>query len=291
MLNLIVAPKCECANAESIAKRVVKFLKAEKIEYSVYFSNSLKDIKNSIDELISFGEQEYVVIGCCSVVNEVVNSFKDLAKIKIGIIPTSRRDDFARFLNLEVNPILAIKNILAKKVSEIDYLLVNNKRVVNNVVIGASVEIFELQSQLNMKNFVTETICENKMQKEYSGTNITIQQKTGKAKSVNVYEFVVANGGYSHGKLISPLSNVKDGLFNVVYTEQTGEKTDFKNLQKFNSGDHIYLEDVVQQWINNLKIGNPENKIKAIVDGRIETFDNLEISIVENGLKLYGVEK
>ena len=83
---------------------------------------------------------------------------------------------------------------------------------------------------------------------------------------------------------------MEDGLFNLVYAEVQGEKTDFKNLQKFNNGSHVYNEDVVQQWINNLKISCPENKIKAVVDGKIESFDNMEISIVENGLKLYGVE-
>lgn len=287
MLNLIVAPTSECSNAENITKKVVKFLKAENVEYSVYFSASIKDIRSSVDELVSFGETEFVIVGCCSIFNEVLNSFKDIAKMKFGFIPTSRNDDFAKFIELETNPISAIKNILNRKVSEMDFLIVNNKKVINNIVIGASVEILELQNQLKLKNIITEKFVEAKVSDEYSGTNLSIQQKNGRAKNLNVYELVVANGGYSKGKYVSPLSNVKDGLFNLIYTEQTGEKTDFKNLQKFTGGTHIYSEDVVQQWINNLKITNADKKIKAIVDGRIETFESLDISIFENGLKIY----
>ena len=287
MLNLIVAPTSECSNAENITKKVVKFLKAENVEYSVYFSASIKDIRSSVDELVSFGETEFVIVGCCSIFNEVLNSFKDIAKMKFGFIPTSRKDDFAKFIELETNPISAIKNILNRKVSEMDFLIVNNKKVINNIVIGASVEILELQNQLKLKNIITEKFVEAKVSDEYTGTNLSIQQKNGRAKNLNVYELVVANGGYSKGKYISPLSNVKDGLFNLIYTEQTGEKTDFKNLQKFTGGTHIYSEDVVQQWINNLKITNADKKIKAIVDGRIETFESLDISIFENGLKIY----
>jgi len=287
MLNLIVAPTSECSNAENITKKVVKFLKAENVEYSVYFSASIKDIKASVDELVSFGETEFVVIGNCLIFNEVLNSFKDIAKMKFGFIPTSHNDDFAKFLELQTNPILAIKNILNKKVSEMDFLIVNNKKVISSIVIGASVEILEYQNQLKLKNIITEKFVEAKVKEQYVGTNLSIQQKNSRAKNLNIYEFVVANGGYSKGKFVSPLSNVKDGLFNLIYTEQTGEKTDFKNLQKFTGGTHIYSEDVVQQWINNLKITNPDKKIKAIVDGRIETFESLDISILENGLKIY----
>ena len=120
MLNLIVAPKKVDAKAESYAKRIVKYLKAEKVEYSVYFSMSLEDITANVNELTMFGETEFVVIGNDVALNQFINSFKDLSKIKLGIVPTSGKDDFARYLELETSPILAIKEILKKKVQEIE---------------------------------------------------------------------------------------------------------------------------------------------------------------------------
>lgn len=55
----------------------------------------------------------------------------------------------------------------------------------------------------------------------------------------------------------------------------------------FNKGDHIYDDDTKQHWMNQLKITNPDKKIKALIDGKIHNFEELNISIIENGLKIY----
>ena len=287
MLNLIVAPKKVDAKAESYAKRIVKYLKAEKVEYSVYFSMSLEDITANVNELTMFGETEFVVIGNDVALNQFINSFKDLNKIKLGIVPTSGKDDFARYLELETSPILAIKEILKKKVQEIDFLLVNDQKVINNVIIGASVEIFEQYSQYSWQSFITEAFAEIKTKSKFSGIELTLQSKNNKARKENVYELVVANGGYSKGKRISPLSNVSDGLFNLIYSNANDKKTNIKAYNAYESGEHIYNENVKQFWLNNIKITNADNKIKALLDGRIFNFEKLEISVIENGLKLY----
>ena len=287
MLNLIVAPKKVDAKAESYAKRIVKYLKAEKVEYSVYFSMLLEDITANVNELTMFGETEFVVIGNDVALNQFINSFKELNKIKLGIVPTSGKDDFARYLELETSPILAIKEILKKKVQEIDFLLVNDQKVINNVLIGASVEIFEQYSQYSWQSFVTEVMAEMKTKSKFSGIELTLQSRNNKARKENVYELVVANGGYSKGKRISPLSNVSDGLFNLIYSNANDKKTNIKAYNAYESGDHIYNENVKQFWLNNIKITNTDNKIKALLDGRIFNFEKLEISVIENGLKLY----
>ena len=287
MLNLIVAPKKIDAKAENYAKRIVKYLKAEKIEYSVYFSSSLDDVTANINELTAFGETEFVVVGGDIVLNQFINSLKDLNKIRLGIVPTHNRDDFSRYLELKTSPILAIKDILKKKVQEIDFLIVNDQRVLNNVIIGASVETYEQYSQFGWKSFITETIAKLKTQNKFAGNELSINSKNSKTKTENVYELIVANGGFSKGKRVSPLSNVSDGLFNLIYTNSNDVKVAKKSLKGYKDGEHIYNENVKQLWLNNIKITNADNKIKALIDGRIFNFDKLEISVIENGLKLY----
>lgn len=287
MLNLIVAPKSLDKKAESYAKRIVKYLKTEKCEYSVYFSLSLDDITANVTELTMLGETDFVVIGGDEILNQFINSFKDLNKIKLGIVPTGDYDDFAKYLGLETSPILAIKQILKKDVESVDILLVNDKKVLNNVIIGASVEIYEQFSQFGWQSFITETFAKLKTQSKFKGVELTISSKNNKAKTENVYELVVANGGYSKGKKVSPLSNVSDGLFNLIYTPSDTDKINNKALKQYEDGDHIYNENINQLWLDNLKITNSNNKIKALLDGRIFNFEKLEIVIVEKGLKIY----
>ena len=287
MLNLIVAPKTLDNKAESYAKRIVKFLKAENQEYSVYFSQSIEDITASVNELTVFGETDFVVVGGDEILNHFINSVKDLNKIKLGIIPTGNNDDFAKYLGLPMSPILAIKQILNKNIEQVDIMLVNDKKALNNVTIGASVEIFEQFKQFGWQSFVTETITKLKTQNKFKGIELSISSKNHKAKTENVYELVVANGGYNKGKKVSPLSNVSDGLFNLVYSNSESKKVNNKTLKDYQDGEHIYKENLNQLWLDNLKITNAENKIKALVDGKIVNFEKLEIVIVEKGLKLY----
>lgn len=287
MLNLIVAPASMDKNAVRYAKRIVKYLKAENCEYSVYFSTNMDDINKNLNELYLLGETEYVVIGGDIVLNQFINGIKDLTKIKLGIVPTGHNDDFANCLGLETSPIQAIKNILDKNVEEIDFLLVNDKKVLNNIIIGSSVEIYEQFSQFKWQTFITEIFAKIKTKNKFTGTNLTITTKNSKAKTENVYELVVANAGYSKGKKVSPLSNVKDGLCNLIYSTSTSAKIDCKIAKSFSTGNHIYNEKVNQLWLNNVKITNEENKIKALIDGRIYNFEKLEINVIEKGLKIY----
>ena len=167
------------------------------------------------------------------------------------------------------------------------FLLVNDQKVINNVIVGASVEIFEQYSQYSWQSFITEVMAEMKTKNKFSGIELTLQSKNGRARKENVYELVVANGGYSKGKYISPLSNVSDGLFNLIYSNANDKKANIKAFNAYESGNHIYNENVKQFWLNNIKITNADNKIKALLDGRIFNFEKLEISVIENGLKLY----
>ena len=265
MLNLIVAPFNQDRLAQTYAKRIVKYLKSVKVEYSTYFSQDENMVKENIEELLSIGESEFVVIGNDKIVSEFLNCVNDLSKIKLGIIPTSEFSDFATYLKLNTNPIKAIKDILTKHIEQFDVLIANDKRVINNIVIGASVE----------KNI------------KFDGLELTLDTKSSKAKTEKIYELVVANAGLNNKKPISPLANVQDGLFNLTFVTSSDEDSNKINLKNFKNGNYIYLQNVQQYWLNNLKITSKNKKIKALVDGEVCEFDSLNISIIENGLKIY----
>ena len=287
MINLIVAPKTHNKKAELFTKKVVKFLKTNNVEYSVYFSLNYTDIADNVKELLSFGETEFVIVGDDIIIHEFLNCIKDISKIKLGIIPTNKNDDFAKYFDLQTDPILAIKRILEKKICEIDLLLVNDMRVINNVSVGASVEIEEFHNQFKLRNLITKEYAKRKVASSFSGIELTFSSKNSKAKTINAYELVVSNSGNRNGKNISPLSNVKDGLLNLVYVESLEEKANMNNLKLFFKGEHIYKEQTKQSWLQDVKITSADKKIKALIDGKIHNLDKLEISIVENGLKLY----
>lgn len=287
MLNIIVAPTNICAKAERITKSVVKFLKQENVEYSVFFSLSIDNVTENVKKLISSGETDFIVVGNDAVLHSVINSVKDISKIKLGIIPTGKHDDFAEYLELNSHPVQAIKDILENNIEQVDYLLVNDMKVLNNVIIGATVETAQAYEQFKLKNFITEKFATMNYGNKFEGVELNLETKAGKRKKETVFELVIANGGLNKGKPVSPLSNVKDGLFNLIYFVDKAKKANRKFSKKIKKGDHIYDEDAKQHWLSALKISNDDKKIKAMVDGKIVNLEELNISLVENGLKLY----
>ncbi len=287
MLNLIVAPKTHNENAEKIAKRIVSFLKTEKIEYAVFFHEKIEDITANVKALVADNESEFVLIGDDPIISTFVNATKDITKIKFGIVPIGGQDDFALSLNLSFNPVQAIKDIIKKEVDNVDYLTLNDQKVISNISIGASAEAKELFDSYKLKNSLTRTIANKKNAAHFEGVELTFYSRGKQPKNEVVFELTIANGGKRNGKNISPLANLKDGLFNFNFVTLVDKKEKKVYVEKQENGEHIYNEKTKQYWLNNIKIYSPNNKIKALVDGKLVLFDEMIISVVENGLKIF----
>ncbi len=287
MLNIIASPYSYNSNAEKIVKRIVSFLKSEKVDYSVFFSPDLNSLETNVKQLVVDGETEFVVVGDDPILNLFINSIKDLSKIKLGIVPIGGEDDFAECLGVSFNPIQAIKDILEKNVETVDYLVVNDSKAINNILIGASAEIYEIYNQYKIKNSITRAYVTRQNAAKFEGIELTFYSRNKQPQTEIIFELSISNGGLKKGKNVSPLANVKDGLFNFNYASVSEKNDKKKYLAMFNKGNQIYDEKTKQFWINNLKIFSPNKKIKAIVDGKLNTYEELNISIVENGLKIY----
>lgn len=289
MLNLIVAPSQICPKSTQFTKKVVKYLKHKQVEYSVCFSSKLEDIGKNVSELLSFGETEFVLVGSDIALHEFINAVPYLDKIKFGVIPTDLKDDFANYLELSLNPIQAIKDILTKHVEEVDYIILNNFKVINNISIGALAEVMEVYNQFKIKNALTLKYALTKYGSKFNGINLTIDNKNQKVNE-NIFDLSISNGGLLEGKRLSALSNMKDGLFNLNYAVYNKEENK-KYLSLLFNEKQIYDEKTHQLWLNSVKITNEEGKIKVFADEKFYTLDSLTLSIKEKGIKLYTAKK
>ena len=289
MLNLIVAPESISHKGEKLTKRIVKFLKSKSEEYAVYFSHNLKEVGDFSHTLSSQGETEFIIVGDDSVVHEFINAVRDLNKIRLGIIPTSKHDNFVSFLNIEHNPIKSIEQILERKIENIDYLVVNEQKVVNNLLIGASAELFDIYNNMKIKNIFSKKFVMMKYGNKFEGIDLRLSSKAFKTKGDTIFDLSVANGGNHFKKQMSPLSNIQDGLFNLNYVPFLDKIDRKKYLKQYEKGTQIYDNKTQQYWINDLTItpARPDEKIRAVIDNQIILTESINVSIVENGIKLY----
>ena len=289
MLNLIVAPHNQNKQAERCAKKVVKVLKNDKIEYSVYFSASETDISTSANELIALGETEFVLVGGDKLVQIFLNTVKDPSRIKIGLVPTGKNNNFANYIGISKNPVQAIKDILERNIETMDYLVLNNTtKILNNITIGATAELQELYNSYKMKNIFSKNYLLAKYGNKFEGIELSfINQKTVKPKLENIFELSIANAGYLNGYNISPLSNVQDGLLNLNYTLLPAKEDRKKYLKMLKNGKTVQTEQTKQLWQESVRITNPERRIKILADGELQTVEEINVQVVENGLKIY----
>ena len=287
MYNMIVNPTANKNKAEKVIKKVSKYLKSQAVEFLVYFSESSEDITNITKKLCKDGERQFIVVGGDGTLNHFVNGLTDPSKTQFGIIPAGKHNHFARYLNLPKKPLDAIKNILENPAIKVDYLKCNQYRALNLVSCGA-IEMAENKFLTQSKDSkVSRRKILNNTLKTFDGLSLSIEADNLKQKDKLYTACAVCNGGfYGDNIYVSPLSNMHDGLANVVtidYNETKQVKNDYKITK---SGKHIYKNPTSNSWSTQVKVTAKE-PFDTMIDGEIYQFGNLEINVIAKGLNIY----
>ncbi|MFQ6723816.1 MAG: diacylglycerol/lipid kinase family protein [Clostridia bacterium] len=287
MYNVIVNPTANNKKAEKVIKKISKYLKSQAVEFLVYFSESSDDVTNITKKLSKDGERQFIIVGGDGTLNHFVNGLTDPSKTNFGIIPAGKHNHFARYLNLPKKPICAIKNILENPTIKVDYLKCNEYRALNLISCG-TIEIAESKylsqnkdSKLSRRKILNDTL------KTFEGITLNIEADNLKQKNKQYTACAVCNGGfYGNNLYVSPLSNMHDGLANIVtidYIDTMLVKKDYKITR---SGKHIYKKPTSNSWSTQVKISAKE-PFDTMIDGEIYQFDTLEINVIAKGLNIY----
>ena len=287
MYNIIANPMANNGKASKVIKKVSKYLKSQAVEFLVYFSENSDDISNLTKKLSREGEREFIVIGGDGTLNHFINGLTDPSKTNFGIIPAGKHNHFARYLNLPKNPIEAIKNVLENSTIKVDYLKCNEYRALNLISCGA-IEIAENKylSQDKDSKLSRNKILNNTL-KSFDGIKLAIEADNLKQKEKLYTACAICNGGfYGDNVYVSPLSNMHDGLANLVtidYSDITKVKNDYKITR---SGKHIYKNPTSNTWSTQVKVTSKQ-PFDTMIDGEIYQFNSLEINVIAKGLNIY----
>ncbi len=287
MYNVIVNPLAGNSKASKVIKKVSKYLKSQNVEFLVFFSETADDINTITKKLCKDGERDFIIVGGDGTLNHFVNGLTDPSKANIGIIPAGKHNHFARYLNLPTKPLEAIRNVLEHSTIKIDYFKCNEYRALNIVSCGA-LELAENKylnqdgsEKLSRRKIVNDTL------NSFEGINLSIESDNAKYKNKTFTSIAVCNGGfYGDNIYVSPLSNMHDGLANLItidYAENTQVKKDYAIVKK---GKHIYINPTSNSWTSyvNIKSNTP---FDTMMDGEIYNFNELQINVIAKGLNIY----
>jgi len=291
MYNVIVNPLAGKCKASKVIKKVSKYLKSQKVEFLVFFSETAEDVNDISKKLCKDGERDFIIIGGDGTLNHFVNGLTDPSKVNIGIIPAGKHNHFARYLNIPKNPIEAVRTILEQQTIKIDYLKCNEYRALNLISCGA-IEVAENKYLSQDKN---EKISRRKILKNtlenFEGITLSIEADNLKQKDKLYTSCAICNGGfYGDNIYISPLSNMHDGLANLVTIDYTDGKQVDKDYSVVKKGKHIYKSPTNNSWSSYVNI-NSDSPFATMIDGEIYQFENLEINVIAKGLNIYTKTK
>lgn len=287
MYNVIVNPTAGNNRASRAIKKVAKYLKSQNVEFLVFFSECADDINTITTKLCKEGERDFIIVGGDGTLNSFVNGLTDPSKTNFGIIPAGKHNHFARYLGIPKNPLNAIKNILEHPAIKVDYLKCNQHRALNLVSCGA-IEMAEREFLNQDKNskLSRKAILKNTL-KTFDGIPFSIESDNLNQKNKKYTSCAVCNGGfYGDNIYVSPLSNMHDGLANVVTIDYTENKNVKKDYAITKQGKHIYKKPNSNSWSTfvNIKSKQP---FSAMLDGEVYEFNELEINVIAKGLNIY----
>lgn len=286
MYNIIVNPIAGKGLASTNIKKVSKCLKKLKLPYLVYFSEKEKDIDDFAQNLYKAGEKDFIIVGGDGTINRFVNAIPEINKVNIGIIPSGTNNNFAKSINLPSNPVDALQMVIENKTQNFDVLKVNNMLACNGVSFGFIEKVKHEISRAGKKNN-PNLLDYFKHLKKFEPFSVSYKGKSLNETDINAIEFFVANGLF-FGKLsASPLSNLQDGLANIICLTQKEKSGKFSELRKLKFGKHIYNEENKMHWTDEISVNCKETPFKVNLDGELKEFDTLNVKVMENLLNIY----
>lgn len=286
MLNIIVDPKAGKGLAVKNVKQVSKYLKKEKIPYLVYFIEKDSDIGEFATGLTKAGETDFVFLSDDDVIHNFLNNCLEVNKLHIGIIPSGKYNNFAKSLNLEFNPTKAIQNILMNNLEQFDYIKCNDKIALNYLAFGA-VECYENRETSEKVKKNISFLEKLKALKTFEPIQINFSGKEIKEKNIVIKECYIANGVFKDNLCVSPLSNLQDGLCNVVCITSKEGSSPIREMLTIRRAKHIYNEENKIFWATQFGLTTSSVPLSVKIDGLFYSFNELSVSIVENGLNIY----
>ena len=287
MYDILINPISGKGKSLAALEKVERILKGRNIPYTVHKTEYKGHAGEIVAKLNAEGGHEVIVMGGDGAFNEALNGVTDFSNIVLGFIPCGTGNDYVKATHIPSNVEGALEFILNGKIGYTDFIQLDEKRALNTAGAGMDVDILVRYSTMKafsgkMKYYASliDTVLHLKRHK-------MIMELDGVSTEKTVFIASVSNGRYIGGGMpISPLSDVNDGLFDVVIVNDVKSRKIPGLLLKFLRGKHIE-EDCTEHFRCKEISFTLLDDGKTQVDG--EVFENkvLHCVLVHDTLRTY----
>jgi diacylglycerol kinase (ATP) len=209
----IINPVSGGKKKDEVPGLIHQHLDTAKYEHAIVYSTGVKHARTLAAE--AAGEYNMVVaVGGDGTINEVASSLVN-TDIICGIIPFGSGNGLARFLQIPMDIVAAIKNINNARVESIDAGQVNGKYFFNMAGMGFDAHISEVFSHDKKRGFGAYIKSSFREVTNYR-SQVYKMEIDGKLYERQAFMLSFANSSqYGNNAHISPMASVQDGLLDV----------------------------------------------------------------------------
>lgn len=281
MINIIANIRSGKGLGLKCLKKVTAYCADHSIDYTLYVTN-YKGHATEIARDVTKNGGIVIAMGGDGTFHDVLNGISDIEHTTMGFIPSGRGNDFTRAAGFNLNPIKALKDILAGKTKKIDYIKVGNKRCLNVAGTGLDVKVLELAYEKSGLTYLSSLVY---WLNHMIPCNATITCDDGQPFKVNCIMAGVCNGIAIGGNIrISPVSKIDDGFLDVIIMQMPENGKVMKILPKFVKGKHMDMPITTHIRCKKVTI---ESDADIELDGEIYRNLPFDCEVVEKGLTIF----
>lgn len=288
----IINPVAGMGKGLKVWEKIKDYLNNEKVKFEYKITEYPRHATEIAKDVIKKGYKILISVGGDGTIREVASGIED-RDVVLGIIPAGRGRDLPRTLKLPKNYLDALKLILnRKKLIEIDHPKINDERFVNFCGVGLDAEVAKV-ANTKYKGFGVFSYL-------FAFLEVLITWRVpefiieieGKIKKVKAYLITVANGKFAGGGMqISPVSNIEDGLLDIIIFHNMPKLKLFFNFPRvYFGGTHMKIKEVEHIKTKDIKINFEEGIITQadgdLVNGTTKVFKidgkKLKVIVDEN---------
>lgn len=233
---------------------------------------------------------DLLCLGGDGTLHEVLNGIVDFENVRLGVLPCGTGNDFAKAAGIPANDVeKALNIVLTQPASFVDFIALNDLRVMNVTGMGIDVEVLERAARgkiLKGRLQYYKSLIVSLFKFKWHHFGIRLDDET-EIRNHSAMITAVCNGNYIGGGMkISPKSDIRDGKLDVVIVNEVKRWRIPKALLGFFNGKLLSYE-----FVDHFRCEKVEflTDAKPVInaDGELVYNQQFKCQIVKDKLKMF----
>ena len=247
MFHVIYNPTAARGRIRKYLDRLEDLLIGRSLPFEVHGTRYAGHAAELVREL-SREKADLLCLGGDGTLHEVLNGIENFDNVRLGLLPCGTGNDFAKAAGIPTNDVeKAMDIVLNQPASFVDFIALNDLRVMNVTGMGIDVEVLERAARgkiLKGKMQYYKSLIVSLFKFRWNHYRIRLDDEP-EAREHSAMITAVCNGNYIGGGMnISPKSDIRDGKLDVVIVNEIKRRRIPKALLGFFNGKLLSYEFV-----------------------------------------------